>query len=402
MNTDGEQYRENTDGSMNGAQSFGDFGRGGTAYTDHAGNTPYVGGPSSGTYAAPDEYERSNPITANHGSYGGGYGSAYTQWKNPNAPYEYQPPTQTGSFDRQAQTSSADAVFSSRGRALTAVRQGGFRKKVFLKKGVKNDGRSFASGNPYEAPENYDIRNGVDETKAHDGNDYSASAHGRVVLMRGWTVFTVVSIIVFAAFGAKPLFHLFIIGQYAAAAGALLNKTEDTKRIYIKKGLIFAGIALMVISFFPPIRDMIRSEPGKAWAFVFLLVFILIFPGVFIGVYVANNRRRDRCTLFGTGIVGDTRYHPGDENSSGHYTLVYYYTVNDRDYHRESHCTFSANPKNRIGSEIKLLINPDNPTETYEPDFEDTHSSRSSVIAVGLVILLSLLMEFVVYVTLYH
>ena len=134
MNTDGEQYRENTDGSMNGAQSFGDFGRGGTAYTDHAGNTPYVGGPSSGTYAAPDEYERSNPITANHGSYGGGYGSAYTQWKNPNAPYEYQPPTQTGSFDRQAQTSSADAVFSSRGRALTAVRQGGFRKKVFLKK----------------------------------------------------------------------------------------------------------------------------------------------------------------------------------------------------------------------------------------------------------------------------
>ncbi len=146
----------------------------------------------------------------------------------------------------------------------------------------------------------------------------------------------------------------------------------------------------------------------KYWLFRSLLYLLIFFTIVFlsIGIITYSIGGDDKlCTESVTAIVTENissdnarnRHRSNIDKHKYVYTAVYSYTYNGKEYSVES--SNSTRPaKYDVGDTAVIMVNPDNPSEIYEPEFKEIRLASIIYIIVGICIFLACIGDIICFI----
>lgn len=132
------------------------------------------------------------------------------------------------------------------------------------------------------------------------------------------------------------------------------------------------------------------SRKGKIALCVFTLIFGLIFAavgGVVIGGYIGE---KNRCTFETKGQVVELKAYTTASGKSRHRTTyhpIYAYEYNGQSYTHTDRVG-SNPPSYSVGEEVRIMVNPDDPTEIYLPDSKAGWFVGGAFAAIGFAVML--------------
>jgi|GEM_PF-3631847 len=196
----------------------------------------------------------------------------------------------------------------------------------------------------------------------HGNNQQQKKSQNMGTFIAIWILASFVGM--FIAFQIAPAVGIIIFGLFFTVIGIFACFFSGPKRQYIALVFVLVGVIIIAVSLMVLLNvKFVLNALMQAVPYLFLSVFFFIGLGLILVPYINKRRKIKRCTDKSIARVIDLKRRRGSKGGSL-YCPVYEYLYNG-EMMRTNYSVYRNYAVPKLGEEFEILINPQDPTDTY-------------------------------------